>query len=192
MRIAISHHNYIWLRQEETVKDERLLSQNYDLYFCGHTHSPQTDYKLSPDGNFFEIVAPGILSENINECDAQYKNGFGIVDYDFENRTITESIYRQKDGASFYKDLNFGTMGKWTVDISPDDTANIIKAKRQAFFSIKENVSELNQHLLSYNTETDAPKSIKDIFVMPRMTKIDKLEEDDDDFKEETIDDYLL
>lgn len=190
LRIAISHHNYIWLRQEETVKDERLLSQNYDLYFCGHTHSPKTDYKLSPDGNFFEIVAPGILSENINECDAQYKNGFGVVDYDFENRTITESIYRQKDGASFYKDLNFGTMGKWTVDISTDDTANIIKAKRQAFFSIKENVSELNQHLLSYNTETDAPKSIKDIFVMPRMTKIDKLEEDDDDFKEETIDDF--
>ena len=190
LRIAMSHHNYTWLRQEETVKDERLLSQNYDLYFCGHTHSPKTDYKLSPDGNFFEIVAPGILSENINESDTQYKNGFGVVDYDFENKTITESIYRQKDGLSFYKDLNFGTLGEWTVDISTGDIANIAEAKRQAFFSIKENVSELNQHLLSYNTETNAPKSIKDIFVMPHMTKIDKLEEDDEDFKEETIDNF--
>lgn len=188
-KIAIAHHHYSWLQQEEINQDEKLLSQNYDMYFCGHTHSPNTDYKLSPEGNFLEVVAPGILSDNINEPDSKYKNGFCVIDYDFESLTISESIYFQKNGTFFNKDMNFGDKGVWNVVIPTGDMANITNSKRQAFFTIKENISDLNQHLLSYNTETNAPKSIKDIFVMPHITKLNKLEDDDADFKEETIDD---
>lgn len=188
LKIAISHHHLSWLRPDEAFQDERLLSKYYDLYFCGHTHSPSTDYKLSPEGNFFQIVVPGILSENINETNLNYLNGFAVVDYDFENNSISESVYRQKNGTSFYKDLNFGEGGNWIVNIPTGDLANVINSKKQALLSVKECVSDLNQHLLSYNTETSAPKSIPEIFVMPNMTKIDRIEDNDDEFREDLID----
>ena len=189
LKIAISHHHISWLRQDEVVQDERLLSKNYDLYLCGHTHSPSTDYKLSPEGNVFQLIVPGILSKNINETNLHYLNGFAVLDYDFDNNSISESIYRQDEGSAFYKDLNFGDKGNWVVNIPTGDLANIINSKKYALLSVKESASDLNQHLLSYNTDTSAPKSIPEIFVMPNMTRIDRLEDDNDEFREDIIDD---
>lgn len=36
---------------------------------------------------------------------------------------------------------------------------------------IKEELSLLNEHLLSYNTASQAPKSLSEIFVMPNIVK---------------------
>ena len=190
LKIAISHHNYEWLKDEERLNDEQLLLKNYDMYFCGHTHSSTGDYKLTPNGNSFEIVAPGILSDNINESNHNYKNGFGLIDYDFDEAKISTSVFKQLDGGKFQKDLNFADNGLWTIEILQGETSTVARKRREALLLIKERVSEMNEHLLSYNTDTIAPKSIQEIFVMPQLTKIDNLDESNGEIKESTIDDF--
>lgn len=190
LKVAISHHKYEWLKVEERLNDEQLLAENYDMYFCGHTHSSTSDYKLSPNGNSFEVVAPGILSDNINETNYNYKNGFGLIDYDFDESRISTSVFRQINGESFCKDLNFGNNGLWAIDIPQGEIATVAKKRKEALMLVRENISEMDRHLLSYNTNSNAPKSIQEIFVMPHLTKIDKLEESEGEFKESTIDNF--
>lgn len=52
---------------------------------------------------------------------------------------------------------------------------------------IKEELSLLNEHLLSYNTASQAPKSLSEIFVMPNIVKRkDDIESDEKEDAKET------
>lgn len=190
LKLAMSHHKYEWLKTEERKITEQLLAKNYDIYFCGHTHCSASDYKLSPYGNCCEIVAPGILSDNINETNNNYKNGVGLIDYDFEENKIRISNYTQHNNDSFEKDKNFGDNGLWTIEIPQGEIATVSQKRKDALMLIRESLSDMDKHLLSYNTDSIAPKSIQEIFVMPQLAKINKLAESDRDFKENTMDNF--
>lgn len=144
LKIAISHHHYSWLHQNESELVQSLLSNHYDMYFYGHIHSPKTEYTISANGKIFEMAAPGILSENINVSDSKYKNGFGVVDYDFKNHEIKVSKYCQQIGTDFIKDRNFGDMGTLTI-IAPK-SIKLMKSVN----SVLSNKAIVNQEINSY------------------------------------------
>lgn len=193
IKIAISHHHYSWMRSFEIVKLERLLTTNYSMFLCGHTHSPGASCYKRPEGISYIFVAPGILSGNINEDSNQYKNGFGVIDYDETQGKIDSKIYLQQDGKDFIQDLNFGDAGVWSNDLPLGKEAQRRRGMQEVVLNIKEQTESLNEHLLSYHTETSAPKSLKEMFVMPKLTLYIK-DENSEEIKNENIKDldYIL
>lgn len=92
IRIALSHHHYSWMRAFEINDIAKLIVSNFNIYFCGHTHSPSEELTIKPFGRTFTLVAPGILSHNIVAQD-KYQNGFSIVDYDTESHKFSHYKY---------------------------------------------------------------------------------------------------
>ena len=39
IKIAVAHHSYNWLNDLESVAVEKLITKEYDIFLCGHTHS---------------------------------------------------------------------------------------------------------------------------------------------------------
>lgn len=88
VKIALSHHHYSWMRSFEVNDIAKLIVSNFNIYFCGHTHSPSEELTIKPFGRTFTLVAPGILSHNIVSQD-KYQNGFSIVDYDIKSHKFS-------------------------------------------------------------------------------------------------------
>lgn len=188
LKIAISHHHFSWVRSFEMVNIERLITTNYSMYLCGHTHSPGASCYKRPEGISFVFVAPGILSGNINEDSSQYKNGFGVIDYNESIGRIDSSIYFQQNAKNFILDKSFANDGVWSNDIPLGKEAQHKKDLQNVILNIKEHTESLNEHLLSYHTETKAPKSLTELFVMPKLTLYIK-DENSDEVKNENISD---
>lgn len=104
VKIAVSHHDYQWMADFEINEIDRLLVSNFDMYFSGHTHSLNAELSIKPQGRTFKIVASGILSHNIYQCD-NYQNGFSIVDYDLDNLRFAMQVFMQ-DHNKFVLDVN--------------------------------------------------------------------------------------
>ena len=64
IKIALSHHSYTWMNNFEVLQLEKYITQDYDMYFCGHTHSSNAEYCIKPEGKTFKLVAPGIMTAN--------------------------------------------------------------------------------------------------------------------------------
>ena len=169
VKIAVAHHSYNWLSDIEAVSVEKLITMEYDMYLCGHTHSGSAEYCIKPEGRTFKLVSPGILSANVFEKQKDYQNGFSVIDYDLNAGIMETCIYKQDDLMSFQKDLNQGEGGVWTVSIPQGQEAKHNKVIQDVIINIKENVETLNEHLLSYKTQTCAPKSLNQIFVTPEL-----------------------
>ena len=160
------------------------------MYFCGHTHSSNAEYCIKPEGKTFKLVAPGIMTANNLEKNPQYKNGFSIIDYDLDNAFVETMLFFQNDVLQFIQDKNHGKTGVWHVDIPLGEEQLQRKRIQEVIISIKEEVEYLNKHLLSYNTDTKAPKTFNEIFVAPQLTikkKLDKEKDDNQEFEEENI-----
>lgn len=173
IKVALSHHHYTSLKDFDSKEMEKFILANYDLLFCGHTHSPEGEFLIKPIGSTFNIVASGILSANINNSNPKYKNGFNLIDYDVDNGKCTISYYKQNNSLDFTLNTDIGENGKWKVDFPPGKEAGKKRALQRILFNLRDKSNELNEHLLSYNTPSKSPKTISDIFVMPQLKQLE-------------------
>lgn len=173
IKIALSHHHYSFLKDFDSEEMEKFILANYDVLFCGHTHSPEGEFLIKPIGSTFNIVSSGILSANINTTNSKYKNGFNIIDYDVDNGECTISYYKQNHALDFVLNSEVGESGKWRVSFPLGNEAEKKRALQRILFNIRDKSNELNEHLLSYNTPSKSPKTISDIFVMPQLKQLE-------------------
>lgn len=81
LRIALTHYPISFLKEVERVDVTRKCAENFDLFFCGHSHRGYTNFQAPyKDEVFFEINASGTLAGNVYEEHASYKNSFQIID----------------------------------------------------------------------------------------------------------------
>ena len=187
VKIAISHHHYGWLAEFENTIIDKLLNIHFDIYFCGHTHSNQAEYCIKPDGKLFTFVAPGVLSKNKLTALNDYKNGFSLIDYNLEEAKATSTFYIQEYSSNFRINKEIGKNGVWEINIPVGEEAQKKMQMQCVILDIKEELSLLNEHLLSYNTASQAPKSLSEIFVMPNIVKRkDDIESDEKEDAKET------
>lgn len=190
IKIALSHHSYTWMNNFEILQLEKYITQDYDMYFCGHTHSSNAEYCIKPEGKTFKLVAPGIMTANNLEKNPQYKNGFSIIDYDLDNAFVETMLFFQNDVLQFIQNKNHGKNGVWHIDIPLGEEQQQRKKIQEVIIGIKEEIEYLNKHLLSYNTDTKAPKTFNEIFVTPKLTikkSTDKEKSENQEFEEEDI-----
>ena len=180
--IGIIHHPLDWFMEFENKIINSFMQSDYSLLLCGHAHEGSTYSTTSMYGNLFVSIAPGNWTYNMRSSDRKYSNGYSIIDLDTYEREITvhhkrycheKGVYDpnpdlgDKDGKSYHKLPDSERLKKRNYEIF------IAEKLKNMYFN------EFNEHLISYNTDTKAPKDIEKIFVLPKI-KIDikyKLEE---------------
>lgn len=191
--IAIMHHSIDWLKDFDKRNSKDFLNKEYSIVLCGHIHEGDTWSQSSMYGNTFISVAPSNWAENIRSDSLQHANGYSIIDYDLKKGTITNNLRRYSYKRKKYvpnADLGADD-GKAIFNIpTPVEVSNL-----QHKLTIVRNIEDLhidnkNEHLLSYNTNTNAPKNINDLFVLPIIIKKEEhYIENKDNEKQYTLED---
>lgn len=168
VKLAVSHHDYNWVRDFERLNLSKLITKNYNMFFCGHTHGADAELVCRPEGNTFFFTAPGLLHANVHELDGNYKNGYMIIDYNVDEHTVRASRYVQDYDKTFK--LDNGESGVWEHEIPRGEVAKRNERLMNTYNQLQSSIPKLNSHLIGYRTSTLAPKTIEDIFVMPRLS----------------------
>lgn len=188
VKLALSHHDIVWLADFDATEIQKQICKNYDMFFTGHTHSSHECYQIKPEGSTFNVVAPGVLSANIGVSDSIYRNGFSLIDYDLVNAQFNSRLFFQDGVSSFKLDQNHGKDGVWTIDVPIGDDARSKREVMSLVMDIRDNADKSNEHLLSYKTKSYAPKSVSQIFVEPVLSVRNMLDTiNDKDTKIESI-----
>lgn len=95
LRIALTHYPISFLKEVEREDVRQKCAENFDLFFCGHSHRGYTNFQ-APYKNevFFEINASGTLAGNIYEMHADYKNSFQIIDCDPGVKYVVQTYWQ--------------------------------------------------------------------------------------------------
>lgn len=180
LKIAVVHHPLDWISSIERAQIEHMIQRSYNMLFCGHVHEGGSRYSTSMyGGNLFVSAAPANWSSSIRTNNFNYTNGYAYIDYDFQQIVVYNRSYYHVKGC-FDPNPNRGdSEGKSVYGLPTEEQSHfIIKKKDICEAIIAEQISQLDEHLLSYRTNTLAPKSINELFVMPRLTqRLDKNDE---------------
>ncbi|OJX30044.1 MAG: hypothetical protein BGO86_05745 [Chryseobacterium sp. 36-9] len=158
------------------------------MYFTGHTHKTKVGYTQDPDGKMFSFCSSGTLANSIRKPENKYENGFSVIDYDYNEGTLTSTFYKgEYPKKEFILNTSIGNNGVWETKIPVGEEVEKIIFEQNLIKQINcEALPQINSHLLTYSTDTNAPKNIDEIFVMPNLVfkeefdaeKTDKLVDD--------------
>lgn len=186
IKIAVIHHPLDVFREFERDFINKNIEKDYDLLCCGHAHKgsnwTQTSSML---GSLLVSCAPSNWAYNMRSDSRKTSNGYSIIDYDKPNRkTKITNLRYLNDSQKFVLNTDLGDNGisSFTLPSTGEITSE------QEEISIASNIKdlhfeELNEHLLSYSTDTGAPKDIDSLFVLPYI--VSKVEYDIEKQKEE-------
>lgn len=183
LKIALSHHHYDWLSDFDSDVVSTLLAQNFHLYFCGHTHRNKALFCQEPDGQLFTFCASGVLSSSVRKPLNKYENGFTIIDY-YQEEAKVKALFKKCEylKQTFITNTAIGKDGIWEAMIPVGDEIKKLMQERELVNQIKkETLPLINRQLITYSTETSAPKSIDEIFVMPNISIKDEFDAEKDD-----------
>lgn len=171
IKIALSHHHYDFLCEFDKEVIEIMLKENFNLFLTGHTHRIKAGYIQDPDGQLFSFCASGTLSNNIRDVQKKHENGFSIIDYDSSNKKIISSFYKSEYPKSeFIVNSSIGNDGIWEINIPFGQEVEEILFKQNLIKEITcDSLPQINCHLLSHSTDTNAPKCLNELFVMPNV-----------------------
>lgn len=111
VKIAIAHHHYNFLEENESRNVSDILHAHYDILAVGHTHGIKAKYENDDKGCIFISVAAGNLYDNLHKEDPKYKNGFTILDFNEDARYMDVTPYHQDVDEKFVLDKNYGIDG---------------------------------------------------------------------------------
>ncbi len=188
-KIAILHHHPEHLMDFDRLITEKILQSNFDLLLCGHVHSADNKYIIEPHGQLLTLIAPGTLASNVDSDSKRYSNGFSVIDLNFIEGKITTTFYTYSSlNTKFHINTAVGKSGIWEIELPKTESIEREIEKQKLLNSIKEeHSSKCDTHLLTYNTDTDAPKSLMELFVQPKLTYKASIDSE----KEEVIDDLM-
>lgn len=193
IKIALCHNQVDWLNQIDSKVATKILRTHFNLFFSGHVHNPNADFSSAPDGQLFSFCSAGTLSANIRKIDPEYYNGFTIVDYDLESEQMDAQFKCQNYlGQEFINNPKIGNEGKWGAKIPVGEEVHALNQVHELIGNILEDsCSQNNTHLLSFASDSKAPKSINEMFVMPNLIVKDEYESIKDNKTITSIDELI-
>jgi predicted MPP superfamily phosphohydrolase len=174
IKIALTHHPLDWLADFEREDIEAIITREYDMLFCGHVHSGSSWSKSGMNNSLFYSIAPANWAAQIRSSDRKYANGYSIIDFNKGEGNITVSHRRYSYRKNSY-DPNTDLGDNNGVEVNNIPGSEELR-KREFEIDITTHLrssycQDINEHLLSYNTDTRAPKSIEEMFVLPRIVR---------------------
>jgi len=181
IRIAIVHHPTEWLRNHDRSASDPLLTDNFDLLFSGHIHEGDTSVQTNVYGTLFRSVSPGILSSNVDLDSDRFSNGYLLIDYKPYDSKIVSHVRKYSSRKNkFIADTERGDeKGIKPYNLPATDAIQKRKQERELAEKIRDvHFEDINTHLLTHGTDTQAPTDINDIFVMPKVVYESEKESD--------------
>jgi predicted phosphodiesterase len=193
IKIALSHHHYDFLKDFDKETVGTLIKQDFNLLFTGHTHRNKSGYTQEPDGQLFSFCSSGTLSSSIRNPDPNYENGFSIIDYDIENKKITSQFFKSAyPKEEFIINSSIGIDGVWEMKIPFGEEVEQIVYEQNLIKEITtEIIPQIDCHLLSHSTDSSAPKSLSEIFVMPNIVVKKEFNAEKDNEKVTSLDEII-
>jgi len=172
IKIAMIHHSFEHFQEYERLEIKDNIFENYDYLFLGHVHNNDSYMRDGLLGSIFVSIAQSNSSENIEESNTSYSIGYSIIDIGFKDEFIRVSGRKYSDYRKQYVSNTdiYGDNGYKEFSLLSIDN----KSKERDYYNIVKNIREvhiddLNEHLLSYKTDSNAPKTIEEIFVDPNI-----------------------
>ncbi len=188
LKIGVVHHAPDWLAAFESKDIASLIDRDYDMLFCGHVHDGSAWSRTNLYGTLFVSIAPTNWSYDIREKEKLYNNGYAIIDYDFISRKIIVSNRRYSFKKECYDpNTELGNeCGVFECTLPSTSDIAIRSTEMQLMSNIKNSFFDVvNEHLLTYDTDTKAPKDIDGIFVLPRI--VENINYDVEEEKKENV-----
>jgi predicted MPP superfamily phosphohydrolase len=171
VKIVVTHHDLEYLTEFDKVDVGSIIQKSFDLWFTGHVHKVDSEYRIHPLGKVYKSIASGILSHNVK--DEVYKNGFSVIDYQPEKRKIFTHFFKYDHFKKEYIPNNSlgDDFGIWENSLISDEEQSLISLGKSVIDELyKDAKSTSDSHLITYQTDTNAPKTLKELFVMPTIT----------------------
>ena len=187
VKIALIHHPYDWISSVEQKVIHSHLHNNFNMMFIGHVHEGETSVETNFAGSLFVNVAPGALTE-IRSDSRRYSNGFVIVDYDEDEKSVSCTYRRYHHlNKKFVDNTDLGDNGKLHFDIPPQKRLKQISSSKDHLKTIiNVRFDEMNEHLISIGSDL-GPKTIKDCFVLPNISQQLMIEKKDGVLEEKNL-----
>ena len=172
LRIAVMHHPISDLIDFDQKAIRSTVLREFDFLLRGHDHAGSTRTTQVIENAIFTSAAPGVLHRNINSDSRTYANGYQIIDFNPQTQKITTHARRFVESSNAFRANpdNGGEDGKGFYKLPSKAEWKQFEEQRELTKQIQRQYEPgLNQHLLTYGTDTVAPKRIADIFVMPEV-----------------------
>lgn len=193
VKICIMHHSFNELQDFEVRSIKKLITENYNYLFTGHVHTNNSTVNIDFNGNLFTSTAQSNSIANKDEIDFSFAMGYSIVELDFDNMKIICKGRRYSYSRNEYVNNVdcYGDNGFLEYPMIGEDARqefNILKGYIDKIRDV--HLEDFNEHLLSYKTDTKAPKNINDVFVLPTIVADKKYDvEDKDEQRKYSIED---
>ena len=110
LKFAVTHYDYIELPEFERENIKKMIAQNYDVLFVGHTHSSDVEFiNTSSGASFLHMKTAGSLIANKHISSIGYQNAFHILSYFSDHIDVV--LFEQKNGQFFEQNKSFGNLG---------------------------------------------------------------------------------
>ncbi|MBS3938794.1 MAG: metallophosphoesterase [Peptococcaceae bacterium] len=174
LKLGLVHHPVDYLSTFEQKNISNLITKDFDFLFCGHTHESSIWAQSSILGNLFISCAPSNWSYNLRNNNKHSLNGYSIVDYEptFRGITVYSRQYSHpKESYVLNPDL-CDENGRFCVTLPGTEETT----KRSYELTLAEKIKEMyfeqtNEHLITYRSDTKAPKDIENLFVLPSLVE---------------------
>ena len=110
LKLAVTHYDYNELPEFERENIKKMIAQNYDILFVGHTHSSDVEFISTSSGaSFLHMKTAGSLIANKHISSIGYQNAFHILSYFSDHIDVV--LFEQKNGQFFEQNKSFGNLG---------------------------------------------------------------------------------
>jgi 3',5'-cyclic AMP phosphodiesterase CpdA len=184
IKIALMHHPYDHLLECDKDEIEGPMTREFDLLLTGHVHRTGSHlYQNNFGHGTIRSIASSNWDDNIVNDSINHCNGYTIIDFNEKERTAT--LHNRKyslNKLSYIPNVEISQHedGTSSFELPNNDARKQWKQQSEILEKIKSNyLPILDEKLLIYNTDTQAPKDLESIFVLPKIEmKQEKIIED--------------
>ncbi len=176
IKVAVIHHPLDELAPFEKNLMRNRLNKYFDLLIFGHVHTVDSFKFSNMHGSTISSTAPASWTGNIRTSDLDYLNGYVIIDYDKDFGCKLKYRRYSHSRLEFIPNNNIGNdIGEEIYEFPSTEQLEIKKKMERIIDNINSvHCESLNEHLLTFHTDTKAPKNINELFVLPKLVQKDE------------------
>ena len=161
LKIAISHHPLDWFVDFENDQNKDLLRDGFDLFFCGHVHSGNTEMISGNYGSLVVSRASATLT-NLRDDSRRFSNGYTMLNISEEK--VSFNYRRYKHPSRFVLNTDVGNEGYDEFYLNNDKKDH----KRLVYKGVKKFVKEwMNRDVLKLDENIRELELIGELVVPP-------------------------
>lgn len=170
--IAIAHYPFSFINEIEKSSAEKIIMSNFDLFLCGHAHSSNNCFMSGP-GDRINAGCVFNYGGNLNignrfDDKNHYKISYDIIDILSNSLSIHHRLFNYVE-ETFVPNTQLGNSGVSRYDLKSFEEHKLIDFREMLY----EQLTEFDKKILSNTITTNAPKTIHNMFIEPKLREID-------------------